>query len=75
MQKKISPKYLSKEAALKKLQNFCAYQERCQTEVRTKLIELGIYGDTLEEIISDLISDDFINGSDSPQLLQVENSE
>jgi len=61
MQKKITPKYLSKEAALKKLQNFCAYQERCQTEVRTKLIELGIYGDTLEEIISELISDDFIN--------------
>jgi regulatory protein len=61
MQKKKLPGYLSKEAALKKLQNFCAYQERCQTEVRTKLIELGIYGDSLEEIIAELIGEDFIN--------------
>lgn len=54
-------KYLSKEAALKKLEYYCAYQERCHKEVRTKLIDLGIYGDTLEEIIADLITNNYLN--------------
>lgn len=54
-------KYLSKDEALSKLQRYCAYQERCHKEVRTKLLDLGIYGDTLEEIISELIVDNFLN--------------
>ncbi|MEM6964751.1 MAG: regulatory protein RecX [Bacteroidota bacterium] len=54
-------KYLSKEDALKKLQRYCAYQERCHQEVRNKLLELRIYGDDLEEIIADLISDNYLN--------------
>jgi len=58
---KKSKKYVSKDAALKKLQRYCAYQERCHKEVRNKLLNLGIYGDDLENIIVDLISDDFLN--------------
>lgn len=54
-------KYLSHEEALAKLQRYCAYQDRCHKEVRTKLIDLGVYGDTLEEIISELIQDNFLN--------------
>ncbi len=54
-------KYLSKEEALSKLQRYCAYQERCHQEVRTKLLDLGIYGDILEEIITELIIDNFLN--------------
>ena len=54
-------KYISKDDALKKLQRYCAYQERCHQEVRNKLLELGIYGDDLENIIVDLISDNFLN--------------
>jgi len=54
-------KYLSKEEGLAKLQKYCAYQDRCHQEVRAKLINLGIYGNTLEEIISALISDNFLN--------------
>lgn len=50
-----------KDIALQKLMRYCAYQERCHQEVRTKLIELKIYGDDLEEIISDLISENFLN--------------
>lgn len=57
----MTKKYLSAELALAKLQKFCAYQERCHQEVRSKLIELGIYSDKLEEIIAQLISDDFLN--------------
>ena len=52
---------LSFEKALAKLQKFCAYQERCQEEVRSKLLELGIYGEKLDSIIAELIADDFIN--------------
>ncbi len=55
------PKYLSKSDALAKLQKFCAYQDRCHQEVRTKLLDLGIYGDDLEEIIYELISENFLN--------------
>lgn len=54
-------KYLSNDEALIKLQHYCAYQERCHQEVRKKLIDLGIYGDDLENIICDLIEDRFLN--------------
>lgn len=47
--------------ALEKLQHYCAYKERCHSEVRTKLIKLEIYGDKLEEIMSALIQEDFLN--------------
>ncbi len=57
----MNKKYITPELALVKLQQYCAYQERCHQEVRSKLIELGIYGDALEEIIAQLISDDFLN--------------
>jgi len=49
------------EVALAKLQRYCAYQERCHQEVRSKLISIKVYGDDLEEIISELISDNFLN--------------
>jgi len=54
-------KYVSKDEALIKLQKYCAYQDRCHQEVRTKLIEIGIYGDDLEEIMAHLVSDKFLN--------------
>ncbi|MEY4904838.1 MAG: regulatory protein RecX, partial [Bacteroidota bacterium] len=57
----IKKKYLDKSAALSKLQRYCAYQERCHSEVRSKLLELGVYGDTLEEVIADLITDNYLN--------------
>ena len=50
-------KYLTRAEALKKLQHYCAYQDRCHSEVRTKLLDLKIYGDELEEIITELIAD------------------
>ena len=52
---------LSKKDALSLMQKFCAIQDRCQSEIRTRLIEHSVYGDDLEEIIADLISDDFID--------------
>lgn len=49
------------QIALLKLQQYCAYKERCHSEVRTKLLKLEIYGDKLEEIMSALIQEDFLN--------------
>ena len=50
-----------REIALQKLQRYCAFQERCHQEVRQKLYELSVYGDLLEEIVAELISDNFLN--------------
>lgn len=61
MSLKKSKKYHSKEEALDKLQRYCAYQDRCHQEVRTKLLDLGIYGDDLEDIITELIRENFLN--------------
>jgi len=54
-------KYTSRDDALIKLQSYCSYQERCHQEVRSKLISLAIYGDDLEDIISQLIEDNFLD--------------
>jgi len=52
---------LSKEDALIVMQKFCAYQERSHSEVRTRLIEYSVFGDALEQVIAELITDDFLN--------------
>ncbi len=49
------------DVALKELRRWCAVQERSHEDVRLKLIEHRIFGDVLEEIISTLISEDFLN--------------
>lgn len=53
--------FVSREEALIKLQRYCAYQDRCHSEVRNKLLDLGIYGHDLEEVIVALIEDNFLN--------------
>ncbi|MBC7862728.1 MAG: RecX family transcriptional regulator, partial [Bacteroidia bacterium] len=47
--------------ALEKLRAWCSYQERCQQEARDKLYELGLWTDAVESIISNLISENYIN--------------
>ncbi len=47
--------------ALAKLQKYCAYQERCHYDVRNKLLQLKVYGDDLEEVITELIKDNYLN--------------
>ncbi len=51
---------LSQEAALEKIKNWCAYQERCQLETLTKLQELGL-APVADEIIAHLIAENFLN--------------
>lgn len=44
-----------------KAARYCAYQERCQEEVRQRLYQYGVYGDEAEEMIVFLIQENFIN--------------
>jgi len=52
---------LSAEEATQKLERYCAYQERCHMEVKNKLVSLGVYRHTADEIIAKLIQNDFLN--------------
>lgn len=54
-------KFLTKEEALQKLRQYCAYQERSHYEVRQKLWDLGIRRSEHDEIISSLIEEDYLN--------------
>jgi regulatory protein len=52
---------IGKEQAIHRIRHYCAYQERAQQEVRDKLYELGMTKDEVEEIMSDLIAENFLN--------------
>jgi regulatory protein len=52
---------IGKEQAIQRIRHYCAYQERAQQEVRDKLYELGMTKDEVEEIMSDLIAENFLN--------------
>ena len=56
-----SPKYLTFEEALKKMRRYCAYQDRCHWEARSRLLKLGVYGDRLEEVLAALVEENFLN--------------
>ena len=49
------------EAAQEKIRSYCAYQERCQSEVRQKLREWKIETKEAEQLIEELLSEGYIN--------------
>ncbi len=53
-------KYSIEQAKLK-IEGFCAYQERCQQEVKNKLYSWGLYKTEVELLIADLIQNNFLN--------------
>jgi regulatory protein len=57
----VQKKYLTKEQALQKLKQYCGYQERCHSEVQQKLWDLGVNRSFHDEIISNLIEEDYLN--------------
>ena len=46
-----------------KLQYYCSYQDRCHKEVKAKLKSFKISSDELNEIVSNLIKDNYLNES------------
>jgi len=53
---------------LTKASRFCTYRDRCQQEVRKKLLDLGASMDQAEEILAELISLGFVNEERFAQL-------
>ena len=49
------------EAITKKLEQYCAYQERCHQEVIQKMRGMAIESNTIDEIVVHLIQNKFLN--------------
>jgi regulatory protein len=56
-----SGKIITPHQALVKIESWCAYQERCQTEVREKLGSWDLEPDVVENLIVHLITNGFLN--------------
>lgn len=54
-------KHLTKEQALQKLKQYCAYQERSHSEVVQKLWDLGVWRSEHDTIIATLIAENYLN--------------
>lgn len=49
------------EEAKRKLERYCAYQERCHADVREKLRGMRMIPQAIDEVITHLIEHDFLN--------------
>ena len=49
------------KSAKLKAGNYCAYQERTQQEVRDKLYGIGLYSDEVEQVLTELITENYVN--------------
>ena len=54
-------KQLTKEQAFQKAKHYCGYQERSHTEVKEKLYSFGLYKQQVEELLSQLIEENYLN--------------
>tara|TARA_B100000927_G_scaffold90589_3_gene73264 strand:+ start:10809 stop:11258 length:450 start_codon:yes stop_codon:yes gene_type:complete len=45
----------------RKIENYCAYQERCHSEVKQKLNSLGIFDENIDEYLCHLIDENFLS--------------
>jgi regulatory protein len=54
-------KQLTKEQAFQKAKHYCGYQERSHQEVKEKLYSFGLYKQQVEELLSQLIEENYLN--------------
>lgn len=47
--------------ATKKLESYCAYQERCHKEVTSKLWEMRMIPEAIDQILTHLIQENYLN--------------
>jgi regulatory protein len=52
---------VSPQEAKDKIRRYCAYQERSHLEVRNKLYAYGLHRGDVDEILTDLITEGFLN--------------
>jgi len=49
------------QEALAKIKNYCAYQERCHSEVKEKLYSYGLHKTDVDPIMSTLVEENYLN--------------
>lgn len=49
------------EAAQAAIQRYCAFQERCQSEVEERLRSMGVLPEAQAELVADLMANGFLN--------------
>ena len=49
------------QQALQKIKTYCAYQERSHQEVKEKLYSFGLYKNDVENILGELIAENYLN--------------
>jgi len=54
-------KHYTKEQALQKIKQYCAYQERCHSDTKDKLYSFGLFKIDVETILSTLIEEAYLN--------------
>jgi regulatory protein len=54
-------KKLSYDQAKQKALHYCAYQERSHQEVKNKLYEMGLYSSDVDELLTFLVTEGFLN--------------
>lgn len=52
---------LTPDQAFQKIKQYCSYQERSHSEVKEKLYSVGLYKKEVEEILSKLIEENYLN--------------
>ena len=52
---------LTPEQAWEKIKPYCSYQERCHSEVKEKLYGYGLHRSDVEQLLSRLIEDNYLN--------------
>ncbi len=57
----MNPQKFTPLQALPKAKHYCAYQERCHSEVRDKLYGFGLNKSEVEQIIGTLIEENYLN--------------
>ncbi len=57
----VNKPYVTKEHAFQKAKHYCAYQERCHSEVKEKLYSFCLYKNEVDEMISKLIEENYLN--------------
>ena len=56
-----SKKFYSLQEATKKMEHYCAYQERCHKEVTEKLKEMNMIPEAIDQILGHLIQENYLN--------------
>ena len=54
-------KTYTKEQALQKIKQYCAYQESSHSEAKEKLYSFGLHKTDVEQLLSNLIEEDYLN--------------